>query len=236
LAEQTVASVYELEIEADGRVGRESRVAQIEVRWVAVEIAAPVGSEKSEKPSVHMWAVEARERNEPPGVEPIVWRLLTTHKIQTSADAERMIKYYRYRWWIEQLFRVLKKQGLDLESSELEHIESIKKLSILGLGVAVKTLQLKRSLEPSAVEQKLAIVFNEEELRCLEQLNQKLEGQTKRQQNPYQAQELGYGAWVIARLGGWKGYKSQRPPGVITIKRGLQRFETIFVGFSLTCV
>lgn len=32
LAEPPVASVYELEIEADGRVGRESRVAQIEVR------------------------------------------------------------------------------------------------------------------------------------------------------------------------------------------------------------
>ena len=183
-----------------------------------------------------MWAVEARERNAPVGVEPIVWRLLTTHQIQTSADAVRIIKYYRYRWWIEQLFRVLKKQGLDIESSELEQIESIKKLSVLGLGVAVKTLQLKRSLEKSEVGQKIEIVFNQAEMRCLEQLNKKLEGRTLRQQNPYQAQELGYGAWIIARLGGWKGYESQRPPGVITIKRGLQRFETIFVGFSLTCV
>ena len=236
LGEQQVASVYNLEIEADARVGRERRVAEIEVRYVEIEIAAPLGSEKSEKPSVRMWAVEARERNAPPEVEPIVWRLLTTHRIETRGDAERMIKYYRQRWWIEQLFRVLKRQGLDIESSELEQIESIKKLSILGLGVAVKTLQLKRSLEQSSEGQRLEIVFNEEEIRCLEQLSKKLEGRTKRQQNPYQKQELGYGAWIIARLGGWKGYESQRPPGVITIKRGLQRFETIFVGFSLTCV
>ena len=68
------------------------------------------------------------------------------------------------------------------------------------------------------------------------QLNQQLAGRTERQQNPYQQQALGYGAGLIARLGGWKGYQSQRPPGVIMIKRGLQRFETIFPGFSLTCV
>ena len=43
------------------------------------------------------------------------------------------------------MFRVLKKQGLDIESSELEQIESIKKLSVLGVAVAVKTLQLKRA-------------------------------------------------------------------------------------------
>ena len=236
LAEQSVAGVYELVIEADARVGREPRRAQIEVRYVEVEIAAPVGSAVGEKPSVRLWALEARERNAPVGVEPIVWRLLTTHRIETMGEAERIINYYRYRWWIEQLFRVLKKQGLDIEASELEQIESIKKLSVLGLGVAVKTLQLKRSLEPGAGEQSLAKVFNEEEISCLEQVNKKLAGRTKHQQNPYQKQELGYGAWIIARLGGWKGYGSQRPPGVITIKRGLQRFETIFVGFSLTCV
>lgn len=236
LVEQEVSGEYEIEIESDGRVERMSRVAQIEVRSVEVEIAAPVGSQKSEQPSVKLWAIEAREKNAPPGVEPILWRLLTTHQIQTTADALRIINYYRQRWWIEQLFRVLKKQGLDIESSELEQIESIQKLSVLGLGVAVKTLQLKRSLEKSAVGQKIEVVFNEEEMKCLEQLNKKLEGQTRRQQNPYQVQELGYGAWIIARLGGWKGYQSQRPPGVITIKRGLQRFETIFVGFSLTCV
>lgn len=236
LAEQLVAGEYEIEIEADGRVGRGCRRAQIEVRYVEVEIVAPGANKGREKPSVRMWAIEARERNAPLGVEPIGWRLLTTHRLETSADAERIINYYRQRWQIEQLFRVLKKQGLDIESSELEEIESIKKLSVLGLGVAVKTLQLKRSLEQPSGEQRLEIVFNEEEISCLEQLNKKLEGRTKRQQNPYQKQELGYGAWIMARLGGWKGYESQRPPGVITIKRGLQRFETIFVGFSLTCV
>ena len=215
LAEQKVAGAYEIEIEADSRVERERRRARIEVRYGEVEIAAPAGSAASEKPSVRMWAVAARERNAPEGVEPIVWRLFTTHRIATSAEAARSINYYRYRWWREQLFRVLKKQGWDIEASELEQIESSKKLSVLGLGVAVKTLPLKRSLA---------------------QLNQQLAGRTERQQNPYQKQELGYGAWIIARLGGWKGYQSQRPPGVITIKRGLQRFETIFVGFSLTCV
>ncbi|MFN9762283.1 MAG: IS4 family transposase, partial [Pseudanabaena sp.] len=37
----------------------------------------------------------------------------------------------------------------------------------------------------------------------------------------------------IARLGGWSGYRSQRPPGMPTIVHGLQRFEAIFLGWIL---
>jgi len=43
-----------------------------------------------------------------------------------------------------------------------------------------------------------------------------------------------YGAKrIIARLGGWKGYRSQRNPGPITIKRGMDNFTQIFNGWCL---
>lgn len=34
-------------------------------------------------------------------------------------------------------------------------------------------------------------------------------------------------------MGGWKGYTSQRPPGPITLKRGLDSFMQIFIGWHL---
>ena len=37
---------------------------------------------------------------------------------------------------------------------------------------------------------------------------------------------------VIARLGGWSGYRSQKPPGKTTLVDGLKRFEAIFLGWK----
>jgi len=34
-------------------------------------------------------------------------------------------------------------------------------------------------------------------------------------------------------LGGWKGYASQRPPGVIIIHDGWIRFHTLFEGWAI---
>lgn len=233
LGEQRVVGEYDIEVAAEPRVGRERRTAHLEVRLCAVEVAAPQGFVGAAK-TVRLHAIEAREREAPAGGEAINWRLLTTHAVATADDARRMIGYYGQRWQIEQLFRVLKKQGLDVESSELEQMLSIEKLTVLALSVAVKTLQLQKSL--AGGEAAVAAVFSAVEIHCLQSLNEKMEGKTAAQRNPYRQEELGYGAWVIARLGGWKGYASQRPPGVITLKRGLLRFETICYGFSLTCV
>jgi hypothetical protein len=38
-------------------------------------------------------------------------------------------------------------------------------------------------------------------------------------------------AWIIARLGGWKGYASERKPGPITMHHGLTRFASIATGW-----
>jgi hypothetical protein len=38
---------------------------------------------------------------------------------------------------------------------------------------------------------------------------------------------------ATARLGGWKGYKSESPPGPITILRGLRKFEAILEGYEV---
>jgi len=56
------------------------------------------------------------------------------------------------------------------------------------------------------------------------QVNKQQKGKKSKLSNPYKHQSLIWAKWIIARLGGWKGYKSQRNPGPITLKRGMDNF------------
>ena len=60
-----------------------------------------------------------------------------------------------------------------------------------------------------------------------------MEGKTEKQKNQLPRNQLSWAAWVIARLGGWKGYQSQPPPGPITMKRGLDKFATLLEAYRL---
>jgi hypothetical protein len=82
-------------------------------------------------------------------------------------------------------------------------------------------------------ERKLEDVFQQKDFNLLEKLNTKLEGKTEKQKNPHQKNSLAWGSWIIARLGGWMGYSCERPPGPITMKRGLEFFQKIKIGWLL---
>ncbi len=75
--------------------------------------------------------------------------------------------------------------------------------------------------------------FSQEELEFLDHQLVALEGKTDKQKNPYQTNDLKRYVWVIARLGGWKGYESKRHPGITTLWIGLQHFKAAFEGWQL---
>ena len=70
-------------------------------------------------------------------------------------------------------------------------------------------------------------LFNQTQQQLLGNVNKKLSGKIQNIVNPHADNSLAWAAWVIARLGGWKGNPSQRPPGPITMHRGLERFYSI---------
>jgi len=228
-----ISGLYEFEVEA--RVGKRSaHKARLEIRFGEIEIKRPNNcSDKNAAKSVKLHVVDVKEcldtvvGNE----EPIHWCLLTTHDVKTKEDALRIVKWYRLRWNIEQLFRTLKKQGLDIESSQVETGEGLIKLGILALFIAVKTMQL--TMARAGKEQAITAVFNEIECKVLSAVLPKLEGKTEKQKNPHHIDQLAWASWIIARLGGWKGYKSESPPGPITMLRGLKRFQSFLEGYQL---
>ena len=230
LANQAVLGRYRLQLEADGRKEREAREAQLEVRIAKVKLKRPAHVAKDLAAYVELYALEVREV-EFDGKNPILWRLLTTHEASTISQAQHIIQWYAWRWHIEQLFRTLKKQGLDIEAVELGDMDAIRKLAVLALDLALKVMQLARARDGSKL--RVQRLFSIPEQACLLMLLTRFEGKTKKQRNPHPADSLAWASWIIARLGGWSGYSSQRPPGVITFYRGLAKFDSIFLGWSL---
>lgn len=227
-----VKAQYDLKIA--GTRQRSERTARMEVRFSDVVIGPP-GNYKGQKQHINLSAVSVREHEEtvPKGEQPVIWRLLTTHKIATAAQAIACVHYYKKRWLIEELFRVLKTKGFKIESSQLGSGAGLKKLLALTLEAALKVMALKLSLT-QGMKKSAATLFTKAETGFLKKLNKQLEGATTKQKNPYFEGSLAWCAWAIARLGGWSGYTSQGPPGYITIKDGYDRFCLQFQGYLLS--
>lgn len=228
-----VAGTYDIKIDGDKRKGQKKRNARLEVRFTEVEIKNCSRTAKELTPTVKLWCVEAKEV----GVsvkQPICWRLLTSIRVATLTEALQIIEWYSWRWLIEEVFRILKKEGFDIEASELEKGESVKKLCLLMLDAIIKIFQMRIAWdEPEEAGLPASICFTQKEMECLDKQCKKMEGKTEKLKNPSKKNTLRYATWVIARLGGWKGYVSERKPGITTLWIGLEKFYDTFNGWML---
>jgi hypothetical protein len=211
-----------------------ARLAWMAVRFGRVCIRRPeTCSDPNAPEEVELFAVEVRELNPPPGEEQIIWRLLTTHSVETVIQALAVIGWYRQRWHIEQLFRTLKRQGLRIEESVVEDGEALEKIAIIALITATITMQLVLAWGADSEGPPATRVFDDEQIKVLHALQKKLQGRTEKQKNPFRPESLAWAAWTIARLGGWTGYKSDKSRGPITMRDGLERFNAMVDGFRL---
>jgi len=232
LAGTPLAGSYTIEIIGNTRKHRKKRTALIEVRYKQVWIQKPAEIRTKELDNqLELYAIEAKEINNPQK-DSIKWRLLTTHAITSFEEAMEVINKYKQRWYIEQLFRLLKRQGFKIENSELTTGWAIRKLTVLLLNNILRVMQLLMAYdneESQAIEE----VFSKQEIKCLKMLGRQFEREKTKVINHYSHTKLSWASWIIARLGGWKGYDKQRPPGPITMKRGIEKFDLIFQGWEL---
>lgn len=233
IASCEVAGTYDISIEGDKRKKRDKRTAQLEVRFTEVEIKNSSRTAKDIAPTVKLYCVEAKEKH-PSAKKTLCWRLLTTIPVTTLEHAMMVIEWYSWRWMIEEVFRIMKKEGFDVEASELGCGRSIKKLCLLVLDAIIKLFQMNIAyMRDEEDEIPDTLCFDKEQIECLQMQNTKLEGKTEKQKNPYRKGSLRYATWVIARLGGWKGYASERKPGITTLWIGIEMFYTLFKGWTL---
>ncbi|MGD0026311.1 MAG: IS4 family transposase [Xanthobacteraceae bacterium] len=229
------AEAHRYQLDLPARPGKRSaRQACMAVRFAPVRICRPGSCSDPNAPEeIELFAIDVRELDAPAGEEPIHWRLLTTHMVESVAQALTVIGWYRLRWHIEQLFRTLKRQGLGIEQSVIEDGVALEKLAIIALIGATITMQLVLARAASSDDTPATRVFDANQIDVLHALQTKLQGGTLEQQNPYRPQSLACAGWTIARLGGWTGYASDRSTGPITMRDGLQRFNAIVDGYDL---
>lgn len=214
--------------------GKSARQARLALRFGPVTIKRPERGMPSPDlkrlpQAVGLHLVDIREVDAPKGVEPIHWRLLTSHVIEDFGAARLMLDFYRKRWIIEDYFRTLKSAGFKVEDARMTDPAGFMNFVALAAIAAVTVTQMLRARNnPSG--QPLADAFDPDDKPLLIALCKDYEGEapTERQKNPYPPDTLAFASWIIARLGAWTGYYGK--PGPATLSRGLRRYHEIKYG------
>ena len=230
LSDQQPKGNYNLLIEA--KQGRKKRIATMEIRYKQVEIIKTAGASKDTAGSINLYLIEAKEINYS-GADKICWRLLTTIPVESLEIAKMCIEWYSWRWTIEEVFKILKKEGYNIEASELEYASSVRKMCLMIMEVVIKLFLMRLAYGDPEVELSADSCFTTTEQKFLEHQIIQLEGKTEKQKNPYKTKDLKRYVWAIARLGGWKGYESKRKPGITTLWIGLKYFKASMQGWEI---
>jgi Transposase DDE domain len=221
-------------IDLPANPGRPARSVVLALRARMVTLKRPKRNHAAEAAAlastVTLTLVEAREVDPPDGVTPVHWRLLTTHPVASFAQARQITGFYRQRWTIEQLFRVMKTKGFNIEAVRVAEGGPFENLTTATLIAAIQVLQLVRERD-GAARRPIEDAIDPEHRKALEAVCQTLEGRTARQKNPHPKGSLAYASWVCARLGGWTGYYGK--PGPIVIMQGLQSLKAMLEGWRL---
>ncbi len=147
---------------------------------------------------------DAIERYPPANRQPLHWHLLTSLEAGDVGAACEIVRLYRLRWRIEEVFRALKSDGMRLEDTQMHQAERLFKLALVGLAAARRTIRLVDARNVSA--RPAADVIDAALLSVAETIGPTLEGNAERQKTPHPPHSLAWLAWIIARLGGWNCY------------------------------
>lgn len=221
-------------IEVPPRGRRAGRSANVALRFGEVVLRRPATAASSLAATVRLRVVDVVETDPPAGEAAVHWCLLSSHAVGDVAQARAIVRWYRSRWTIEQVFRTLKTAGARIEDSQMIGVKAFVKLAVTALIAAVRIMQIVLARDGTTA-QSLADAADPRDIPALNAINASLEGRTEKLRNPHPASTLAWFAWLVARLGGWAGYASQgyKPAGPKTVHRGLSRLDGMITGWNL---
>ena len=214
--------------------GDRGRTARVTVKAGRVCICKPrQGASPADPKTVMLTYVEVNEPDVPKGRERVTWRLLTTLPVVGESDelaaAQEIVRLYRLRWRIEQVFRAMKSDGLRIEETQVKTAHRLFNLTAIAIDGAARTIQLVDARDGST--RPATDVADQDIIAAAKAIGPTLEGKTERQKNPHELDSLAWLSWIVARLGGWNCY--YKPPGPKTMRAGWTKLTERAAGYAL---
>jgi hypothetical protein len=211
-----------VEFKLHRRDGKKSRIVKQNMRAITIDLMPSM--HKKNLPKLSINAVLLEEIDVPPGEEPISWMFLTTLPIDSLENIQLIVKLYISRWGIEMFFKVLK-SGCKIE--ELQFKEASRLLSCISLYMIVAWRVLFTTfLGRESPDLPCSVLFETDEWESVYALHMKAIP-------PKDPPKLGEFMLMIAALGGYQARKSQGPPGMIVIWKGLQKAYGLSEGWAM---
>ena len=197
---------------------RKARTAKLAIRFCPVKLRSParLGADTH----LQVVAVYADEVDCPDGEEPVSWMLLTSEAVTTVEQAQTILRWYAYRWRVEEYHKILK-SGCQVERYRLA-AEGIKSLLGFLSVIAVDLLRLtywQRTQPESPAESTL----NSVQIQVLK---------AKSSQLP-KVLTVAWAVEAIARLGGYLEHRRKTPIGIQVLWRGWAKLHDLVEGWQL---
>lgn len=209
---------FEQEIELPPTQKRPARQTKLAIKFCAVNLRTPYRFDNRDP--LPVYAVYATEIDCPEGATPVEWMLLTTEVITDIQTASTILRWYTYRWRVEEYHKILK-SGCQVEKYRLA-AEGMKALIGFLSVIAVELLQLTY-LHRTQPDSPAIKILNPLELKILKAKFPKLP----------KVLTVSWAVEAIARLGGYLEHRSKTPLGIQVLWRGWLKLHDLCEGWQL---
>lgn len=209
---------FEQEIEIPAAAKRPARKAKLAVRFSLVQLRVPLRFDCRDP--LNVYAVYATEIDCPEGETPLSWMLLTTEIVDSIEMAATILRWYTYRWRVEEYHKILK-SGCQAEQYRLA-AEGMKTLLGFLSVIAVELLQLTY-LHRTEPEAPAISILNPLQIKVLKAKATRLPP----------ILTIAWAVERIAHLGGYLEHRRKTPIGIQVLWRGWLNLHELCEGWKL---
>ena len=206
------------EVELSETKTRKARMAKLAVRFCPVQLRPP--ARLGANSQLQVYAVYADEVDCPEGEEPVSWMLLTSEAVTTVEAALMILRWYGYRWRVEEYHKILK-SGCQAERYRLA-AEGMKSLLGFLSVIAVDLLRLTylQRTQPETLAEEM---LDSDQIQVLKAKSSRLP----------KTLTIAWAVEAIARLGGYLEHRRKTPIGIQVLWRGWTKLQDLVEGWRL---
>jgi hypothetical protein len=212
---------FQQEINIPAAPKRKARTAKLAVRFSPVQLRTPYRFDNRDP--LNVYAVYATEIDCPDGEIPLSWMLLTTEIVEDFERALTILRWYSYRWHIEEFHKILK-SGCQSERYRLAANGMKTLLGFLSV-IAVELLQVTY-LHRTQPDAPATDILNSLQLKVLK-------ATLARRKKLPPVLTVAWAVESIAFLGGFLEHRRRSPIGIQVLWRGWLKLHDLSQGWLL---